>query len=96
MPQAGIYKRTAEIGFWLNEKHWGKGIIPAAVQQLIQYLADRYSGQFTRLTAKVYACNSASQQALKKCGFVHEATLHHMVLDRLGHIQDETIFAFFF
>ena len=34
-PKTDIFRRNAEIGYWIGEKHWGKGIISEAIVQMI-------------------------------------------------------------
>ncbi len=69
-----VYFRTAEIGYWLGEKHWGNGIISEAVQAISEYGFDRF--KLLRIWAEVFEWNPASMRVLEKCGFVREGILH--------------------
>ena len=35
-PQQDVQRFNAELGYWLSESHWGKGIMPAAVKQVVE------------------------------------------------------------
>lgn len=52
-----------EIGYWLDEAYWGKGIATAAVRQLLAQLPIR------PLHARIAQDNIASMRVLQKCGF---------------------------
>jgi ribosomal-protein-alanine N-acetyltransferase len=63
----------AEIGYMLLPEFHGKGIIPEAVNRLIQYGFDDL--QLHSIEAVIDPDNLASEKVLKKCGFVKEAHL---------------------
>jgi [ribosomal protein S5]-alanine N-acetyltransferase len=65
-----IIKHKAEIGYWLSEKYWGKGIMTEAVGLIARYAFSKLG--LVRLTAKAFAHNKASQRVLEKNGFVSE------------------------
>ena len=65
-----VHRFTAEIGFWLGEPFWNKGIVSAALKTFCNYLFDRY--EFNHLTANVFKGNTASKKVLEKTGFVLE------------------------
>ncbi|KAF2172893.1 hypothetical protein M409DRAFT_62552 [Zasmidium cellare ATCC 36951] len=66
-----IYLRTAEIGYWLGEEHWGKGVMSKAVPPFIQWAWDTF-GVLARVNGEVNAENKGSASILKKAGFVVE------------------------
>ena len=88
MPQSGFYRKTTDLGYWLNERYWGRGIMPAVVQHLIDCIVTGFPGQLTRLNGKHFTRNSASGRVFEKCVFVFEVVLRRIVLDRNGQIQD--------
>ena len=59
-----------EIGYWLGEPFWGKGIATTAVITFCNYLFNNFN--FNRLTANVFTGNEASKKILEKSGFVLE------------------------
>jgi RimJ/RimL family protein N-acetyltransferase len=72
-PQTGWRDHLGEIGYWVAEEHWGKGIATAALRQMTEYgLTNR---GFRKLYAPVLSPNTASMRVLKKCGYTREAIL---------------------
>ncbi len=62
-----IYRKTAEIGYWIAEPFWGKGIATVAVDLLVGYTLSNFD--VIRLYAEVFANNPASMKVLQKNGF---------------------------
>lgn len=71
--QKDIFSKNAEIGYWLGEPFWGKGIITAAVSEVVEYAFRTFD--IHRLYAGVMAHNPASMKVLEKAGFQLEAIL---------------------
>lgn len=90
-PQGDIYRRNAEMGYWIGEPFWGKGIITAAIQQMLRYAFDHF--EVDRIFARPFATNEASQRVLQKAGFSLEAKLEGTILKN-GITIDEYIYAF--
>lgn len=72
-PQKDIYRKNAELGYWLAEPYWGKGIITKAIVQMVDYAFTNFD--MYRIYARPFGYNIASQKALEKAGFVLEAKL---------------------
>lgn len=72
--QADVYRHNAEVGYWLSEEHWGKGIMTASLRQLVDVVFTET--ELLRLFAGTFAPNRDSQRVLEKAGFVREA--HHV------------------
>lgn len=87
-----VCNRTAEIGYWLAEPYWGRGIVTNAVRAIVPVAFDRYD--ITRIQAAIFAVNPASMRVLEKCGFVREAVLRDAVTKN-GVTMDEVMFARF-
>lgn len=68
-----IDRRSAEIGYWLSEEHWGHGIVTEAVQALTQYAFAHFD--LARIWAGVFEWNPGSMRVLEKAGFVREGVL---------------------
>ena len=64
---------SAELGFWLGEPFWGRGIMSDAVAAFVPWAFDRFG--LSRIYAQVFAFNPASARVLEKAGFALEATL---------------------
>ncbi len=77
IPGDDVYSKTAEVGFWVGEPFWGKGVATAALGQLADIL---YRRGFIRLWARVYEWNPASMRVLEKCEFVKEGILRKAVV----------------
>jgi RimJ/RimL family protein N-acetyltransferase len=81
---------TAEIGYWLGEQHWGRGIATAAVRALCAALLEHTD--LERIEAGSFAGNGASIRVLEKAGFEREGVRRrHMFKD--GAFIDEVRFA---
>jgi RimJ/RimL family protein N-acetyltransferase len=89
-PLEDVYRRTAEIGYWLAEPFWGQGIVTGAVRAIIPVAFDRYD--IVRLQAGIFANNPASMRVLEKCGFVREAG-HKNAITKNGTTMDEVMYA---
>ena len=59
--------RGRELGFVLSKEHWGKGIMPEAVNAVIDYLFNECDLDF--LLCGYYNFNSQSKKVQEKCGF---------------------------
>jgi RimJ/RimL family protein N-acetyltransferase len=77
LPQTDVHRFSAEVGFWLGQSHWNKGIITKAVPVFCNYLFTKFD--FNRLTANVFEGNDASQKVLEKTGFILEGKLRKSV-----------------
>jgi [ribosomal protein S5]-alanine N-acetyltransferase len=89
-PQVDIYRKNAEMGYWLAEPLWGKGIITKAIMQMIDYGFKTWD--ISRIFARPYGRNLASQKALEKAGFMLEAKLEKTIY-KDGAFEDELIYA---
>lgn len=87
-----VYCRTAEVGYWLGEPFWGRGIMTDAVAAVVPVAFERFA--IVRLQAGVFADNLASMRVLEKCGFVREAVLHNAITKN-GVVMDEVMHACF-
>jgi RimJ/RimL family protein N-acetyltransferase len=73
MSNQDVNRFTVEIGYWLAEPFWNKGITTTAVKTFCKYLFDNYN--FNHLTASIFEGNDASMKVVKKVGFVLEGVL---------------------
>jgi ribosomal-protein-alanine N-acetyltransferase len=73
IPGVDVNRHTAELGYWLGEEHWGRGIMTAAIRQFQPWSCRTFG--LSRLFAHVFASNPSSIRVLEKCGFVREGVL---------------------
>jgi len=66
--------RSVEVGYWLGEEFWGRGIATDALHGITAYVIDQYP-QTLRLCAQVFEWNAASMRVLEKAGYVQECVL---------------------
>ena len=71
--QENIHSRTAEVGYYVGEPYWGKGIMTQALKQLCEYVFA--NTDIIRLYAEPFAYNIGSRRVLEKAGFQEEGTL---------------------
>lgn len=65
-----VYCKSAEIGYWLAEPFWGRGIMSSAIKQLTDFAFKQYD--IVRIYAEPYEYNTGSRKALEKAGFILE------------------------
>ncbi|MDP4094994.1 MAG: GNAT family protein [Bacillota bacterium] len=85
-----VYRKNVEIGYFLAEEYWGKGIISMAIRELSKYVFDNYD--IIRIYAEPFARNTGSRRALEKAGFSPEALMRCNVIKN-GIIEDSCIYA---
>lgn len=73
IPQTDIYRRSAEIGYWLGEEFWGRGIMTEAVKAVTDWAFENF--EICRIYAGVLEWNPGSMKVLEKAGYRFEARL---------------------
>lgn len=73
-PCTDVERISAEVGYWLGEPYWGRGITSDAVKAIAGYTFKHTD--IIRLYAAVYEYNHASMRVLEKAGFTRLCTLH--------------------
>ena len=71
--QGNIHRQIAELGYYIAEEYWGKGIMTEAVKQICEYVFA--NSDIIRIYAEPFAYNIASCRVLEKVGFQYEGTL---------------------
>jgi [ribosomal protein S5]-alanine N-acetyltransferase len=89
-PQSDIHCKNAELGYWLAEPFWGKGIITTAIKEITAYTFANF--EIERIFARPFGTNIPSQKALEKAGFKLEACFEKTLFKR-GEYLDELIYA---
>ena len=87
VPQTDVERISAEIGYWLGENYWNKGIMTAVIKEMTKYAFLNFP-ELHKIYAPVFDFNFASQQALQKAGFEREAVLKQAAVKN-GKIVDE-------
>jgi [ribosomal protein S5]-alanine N-acetyltransferase len=85
-----VYRYNAEIGYWLSESFWGKGIMTEAVAAMVIHAFTHTS--WLRLFACIFENNPASMKVLEKNGFKPEA-IHRKAVMKGGKLLDEHLFS---
>jgi RimJ/RimL family protein N-acetyltransferase len=88
--QADVGRRSAEIGYWLGEDYWGRGIASEALSAVTEYAFASFD--LCRLYAHVFEWNPASTRVLEKAGYVFEGRLKKSVTKNDQTI-DELVYA---
>ena len=89
-PQSDIHSKNAELGYWLAERYCGRGIISQAIPLMVKFAFDTYP--ITRVFARPFGRNVASQRVLEKCGFKLEARLEKTIFKNNA-FEDELIYS---
>lgn len=88
--QGNIHFRTAELGYYIGEKYWGKGICTEAVRLACEHVF--VNTDIVRIYAEPFAENIGSCRVLEKNGFVLEGVLHKNALKN-GAFRDMKLYA---
>ena len=89
-PQADVQRMNAELGYWLAEPFWGKGIAPRAIAQMVEFGFKNLN--INRIFARPFGSNLASQRVLEKAGFALEARFEKTLIKN-GVLEDELVYA---
>ena len=65
-----VYRKNAEIGYFIDEEYWGKGIATEAIRQMVDYIQKKID--VIRIYAEVFDYNKPSMKVLEKNGFYLE------------------------
>lgn len=89
-PGADVERFSAEIGYWLAEPYWGRGITAQAITLISGYAFEMCN--MLRLFALPFADNKQSIRVLEKAGYTREATLRASSV-KYGEIRDQALYA---
>jgi [ribosomal protein S5]-alanine N-acetyltransferase len=85
-----VERVSAELGYWLGEPFWGRGIAAACARAVTAYAMEL---GLTRVFALPFAGNGASCRVLEKAGFTLEARLRKSAIKE-GRVTDQFLYAF--
>jgi len=85
-----VHRFTAELGYWLGEPFWGRGIVTEAVRHFTAWTFENLD--LHRIYATVFSGNVASARVLEKAGYEREGCLRASVF-KDGRILDQWVYA---
>jgi len=84
-----IHRRSAELGYWLAVRYWGKGIVTEAVRAVTDYAFRSF--EIEHVFAGLFEHNVGSRRVLEKAGFTLEGRLRRHVTKN-GVTTDDLIY----
>jgi len=90
VPGEDVERCSAEIGYWLGESCWGRGIATRALVGFTEYAFEAY--ELERLFAVPLAANTASCRVLEKAGYRLEGRMRRSAV-KGGVVQDQLLYA---
>jgi len=88
--QQDVERFSAEIGYWLGEAYWGRGLTTTVVRRFTDYAFATFD--LCRIYASVFAWNPASVRVLEKAGYTFEGRLRCAAV-KDGHVVDSLLYA---
>jgi [ribosomal protein S5]-alanine N-acetyltransferase len=89
VPGHDIERFSAEIGYWLGEELWGRGIVTEALTLVTDHAFRELN--FLRLFAVPFVENAGSVRVLEKAGYAREAVLRSSAV-KSGEIRDQYLY----
>ena len=86
-----VERVSAEIGYWLGEPFWGRGLVTEALVAVTRYAIE--TCRLTRIYALPFAYNTASCRVLEKAGYTLEAHLRRSAI-KDGRVVDQLQYSF--
>lgn len=88
--QPDLFCKNMELGYWLAEAQWGKGVMSSAVRQIVEYGFDVFD--INRIFARPFHTNIGSQKVLEKAGFTLEGRFEKTIF-KSDKYYDELVYA---
>ena len=88
--QGNIHRQTAELGYYLAEGYWGRGIMTDAIRQLCGIIFE--TTDILRIYAEPFAYNTGSRRALEKAGFHLEGMMKNNAVKN-GKVVDMALYS---
>jgi [ribosomal protein S5]-alanine N-acetyltransferase len=88
--QPDVFRRSAEVGYWLGRAYWRRGIATDALRAVSAWAFASFD--VCRLHAGVFEWNTGSMRVLEKAGYTREAC-HRKAVTKDGQTIDEIVFA---
>ena len=90
-PEPGWMDCNAEVGYWIGQTFWGRGIASGALAAVSTW-AWAHRPELTRLFAPIFGWNLASQRVAQKAGYALEAVLPQSAI-KAGRVIDRVVYA---
>jgi ribosomal-protein-alanine N-acetyltransferase len=94
-PGADVNSHTAEVGYWIGEKYWGKGYISEVLDAFTKWSFESFEGKdgqrLRRLWGGVLSGNVGSMRCFEKCGYAPEGVQKGHV-EKYGKVMDMHLF----
>ena len=88
-PCRDVNRFSGELGYWLGEPFWGKGIATLIVKEFIKYVFKYYD--LIKIFAYVFSSNLSSGRVLEKAGFILEGCMRNQIV-KDGKILDQLVY----
>jgi ribosomal-protein-alanine N-acetyltransferase len=85
-----VERCSAEVGYWLGQTYWGRGIVTAALTAFTRYAFETFA--LTRLYAVPFLRNTASLNVLEKAGYQQEGIMRRSAI-KDGQVLDQALYA---
>ena len=85
-----VNRQSAEIGYFIGEPFWNKGIATQAVNLITEFGFKEL--KIIRIHTGIFDYNKSSQRVLEKCGFTKEGVFQKAI-SKSGKIYDEIRYA---
>lgn len=89
-PGTDVERYSAEVGYWLGEDLWGRGIVTEALSLVTARAFERLN--LLRIFALPFADNAASIRVLEKAGYAREGQLRSSAV-KYGQPRDQLVYA---
>jgi ribosomal-protein-alanine N-acetyltransferase len=86
-----VERVSAELGYWLGEPFWNRGIATDAVRAVTSLAVERH--RLTRVYAVPYEWNPASCRVLEKAGYALEGRMRKSAV-KDGKVVDQFLYAY--
>jgi RimJ/RimL family protein N-acetyltransferase len=90
-PDAGWMRCNAEVGYWIGQAHWRRGITSEALGLITDWAWPNLP-EVTRLYAPIFARNAGSQAVARRCGYQLEGLLRQSGIKN-GQVIDRALYA---
>ena len=85
-----VERCSAEVGYWIGEPYWGRGIATRALLGFTRHAFEAYD--LERLFAVPFASNAASCRVLEKAAYRLEGRMRRSAI-KDGAVQDQCLYA---
>ncbi|MGB5361095.1 MAG: GNAT family protein [Eudoraea sp.] len=88
--QKDVYRKSAEIGYWIGESYWGKGIATKAIKLITKYGFEDL--KLARIYAGVFEFNMVSMKVLENNGYKKEGVFKKAVFKNANFFDEHRYF----